>query len=683
LCDQTECESSDPETFWFKQYTCSDDSVNWDGHTNTFQDPIPALIYEAIAMNVTLYANFGCNILTSPSVAVTVDSVLIEFLPVTQQSTKCNCSNCAFEILLQSTIYQDGWQNYTYGGFNTINIIKSPEVYICVSKADISIGYAYRIPTVSNWAPFGVPVNEIGQVEIIGTNFLPELNITCEFEGIASVPATIVVKEYVIVCEVPIQSEEKQVSLSIQGMNSTSPIPVGDFSWYTQPVPTSFTPTYGPIGGQDVYIIGTGFFNSSALICKFGFDLIPGTFLNSTMVLCTQVSHQLTPSLSVNVSISQNGRNFAQVPGQYVFLSVPTTTATPSSMPSPSESPAGNTAPAGGANVPGYVWAALSFLIIVVMALFLGVVVITLRNRQLQMRRNEYAAESGGSGSNGRFSKEFDSASKWINDPNAIPMHEIKNLVQIEKGSFGVIYEATWRGTKIAVKKLPANMSQKTLNEFYQEAALMRALRHPNILQYLGIAFSGTDICICMGFMEQGSLYRILHAENPTFSRSRIKSICLDTARGMTYLHEQHPPIIHRDLKSHNLLVDKHWQVKVCDFGLSRITEQNQTMTACGTPSWTAPEVLRNERYTTKADVYGFGIVIWEMFARNDPFPGMPPFQIVFAVGTQKLRPRLDPSWPKEWVDLITRCWNEDPDQRPTFQEILVLLEDMSPPSDE
>eukprot|EP00339_Tiarina_fusa_P007076 CAMPEP_0117050370 /NCGR_PEP_ID=MMETSP0472-20121206/34774_1 /TAXON_ID=693140 ORGANISM="Tiarina fusus, Strain LIS" /NCGR_SAMPLE_ID=MMETSP0472 /ASSEMBLY_ACC=CAM_ASM_000603 /LENGTH=88 /DNA_ID=CAMNT_0004764119 /DNA_START=283 /DNA_END=545 /DNA_ORIENTATION=+ len=88
-------------------------------------------------------------------------------------------------------------------------------------------------------------------------------------------------------------------------------------------------------------------------------------------------------------------------------------------------------------------------------------------------------------------------------------------------------------------------------------------------------------------------------------------------------------------------------------------------MTACGTPSWTAPEVLRNERYTTKADVYGFGIVVWEMFARSDPFPGMPPFQIVFAVGTQKLRPRVEPDWPLEWVNLITTCWNEDPAARP------------------
>ena len=127
--------------------------------------------------------------------------------------------------------------------------------------------------------------------------------------------------------------------------------------------------------------------------------------------------------------------------------------------------------------------------------------------------------------------------------------------------------------------------------------------------------------------------------------------------------------------------MDANWRVKVCDFGLSKlIVKANATMTACGTPSWTAPEVLRNERYTTKADVYGFGIVIWEMFSRADPFPGLPPFQIVFAVGNQGLRPRLNNNWPAEWVKLITDCWAEDPLLRPNFEEIITILDKLDAP---
>lgn len=326
--------------------------------------------------------------------------------------------------------------------------------------------------------------------------------------------------------------------------------------------------------------------------------------------------------------------------------------------------------------MPGYAWAAIALL--VAMGLLVVVAVAIVLYSRWRSRRHGYQSFPDGSGLlQDRGSITSSSEHLLEEGANMIPIRELKNFKLLEKGSFGVIYQAQWRGTVIAVKKLPsAEMTEKQLREFYQEAALMRSLRHPNILQYLGIANAGGEICICMEYMPRGSLYRLLHSDNSAFRSRRIRAVCLDTARGMNYLHQQQPPIIHRDLKSHNLLVGEHWRVKVCDFGLSRLVSQsNATMTACGTPSWTAPEVLRNERYTTKADVYGFGVVVWEMFARRDPFPGMPPFQIVFAVGTQGLRPDTSPDWPEEWVSLITDCWQEDPELRPTFEEILERLE--------
>ena len=99
-----------------------------------------------------------------------------------------------------------------------------------------------------------------------------------------------------------------------------------------------------------------------------------------------------------------------------------------------------------------------------------------------------------------------------------------------------------------------------------------------------------------------------------------------------------------------------------------------KTLTACGTPCWAAPEILRNERYTTKADVFSFGVVLWECVARDVPYANMPPFQVVFAVGTRGLRPDLPADCPAAIGALIEACWAESPEERPSFDDVLARL---------
>ena len=181
-----------------------------------------------------------------------------------------------------------------------------------------------------------------------------------------------------------------------------------------------------------------------------------------------------------------------------------------------------------------------------------------------------------------------------------VEVRELKIDRRIGRGSFGEVYHATWAGTEIALKKLPKHMlaNQKFLEDFAQEITIMAGLRHPNVLQFLGVSVDKVSLYMLTEYMCRGSLYDVLHDEREILTVPSLLNMLLDTSRGMAYLHKR---LLHRDLKSHNLLVDQHWTVKICDFGLSRLKQEGNTLTACGTPCWTAPEVLRNEHYTEKA----------------------------------------------------------------------------------
>jgi len=246
-------------------------------------------------------------------------------------------------------------------------------------------------------------------------------------------------------------------------------------------------------------------------------------------------------------------------------------------------------------------------------------------------------------------------------------------------GSFGQVYKGQWRGIEVAVKKLPLQFNEQIMNDFMKEIHLISVLRHPNIVQFLGAIADPPSPILVTEFMSRGSLHSILHNTNHKMVWSRLRNIAIDAAKGLNYLHTNSPTIIHRDFKSHNLLVDQNWRAKICDFGLSRIIDrtspERKKLTLCGTPSWAAPEVLRNEVYTEKVDVYSYGVVLWEMVSRQDPFPNMPPFQVIFLVGTQRHRPTIPENCPKEWKTLITICWDDDPSVRPSFSSLISLLE--------
>uniref|UniRef100_A0A0E0CVH0 non-specific serine/threonine protein kinase n=1 Tax=Oryza meridionalis TaxID=40149 RepID=A0A0E0CVH0_9ORYZ len=248
---------------------------------------------------------------------------------------------------------------------------------------------------------------------------------------------------------------------------------------------------------------------------------------------------------------------------------------------------------------------------------------------------------------------------------------------RIGLGSYGEVYRADWNGTEVAVKKfLDQDFYGDALDEFRSEVRIMRRLRHPNIVLFMGAVTRPPNLSIVSEYLPRGSLYKILHRPNCQIDEKRRIKMALDVAKGMNCLHISVPTIVHRDLKSPNLLVDNNWNVKVCDFGLSRLKHSTflSSKSTAGTPEWMAPEVLRNEQSNEKCDVYSFGVILWELATLRMPWSGMNPMQVVGAVGFQDKRLDI----PKEIDPLVARiiweCWQKDPNLRPSFAQLTSAL---------
>eukprot|EP00698_Gefionella_okellyi_P004995 TRINITY_DN1459_c0_g2_i1.p1 TRINITY_DN1459_c0_g2~~TRINITY_DN1459_c0_g2_i1.p1 ORF type:complete len:1033 (-),score=276.64 TRINITY_DN1459_c0_g2_i1:175-2817(-) len=258
-----------------------------------------------------------------------------------------------------------------------------------------------------------------------------------------------------------------------------------------------------------------------------------------------------------------------------------------------------------------------------------------------------------------------------------IEWSELKLGKLLGTGGFGEVFEGDWRGTQVAVKVLSqARMSPRELTDFRAEVIMMSKLRHPNIVQFLGSSLTPPRLALITEYMGRGSLYAILHGEQSgPLPLETVIRMAKEMARGMNYLHLHKPPILHRDLKSLNILVGTDWTVKVADFGLSRAKDYTHVMSKVGTPRWTAPEVLASKPYGEKADVYSFGVVLWEMVTGEVPFKSLSSYEAAHAVMTHDQRPKIPASCSAQLSMLITMCWDREPTKRPTFEMILRTLD--------
>ncbi|KAI3870506.1 hypothetical protein MKX03_022699 [Papaver bracteatum] len=247
-------------------------------------------------------------------------------------------------------------------------------------------------------------------------------------------------------------------------------------------------------------------------------------------------------------------------------------------------------------------------------------------------------------------------------------------------GAHSRIYRGIYKQRAVAVKMVRVpNQDEETRDllekQFTSEVALLSRLLHPNIVQFIAACKKPPVYCIITEYMSQGTLRMYLNKKQPySLSTETILRLALDISRGMQYLHSQ--GVMHRDLKSNNLLLNDEMRVKVADFGTSCLETQCRASKGnMGTYRWMAPEMIKEKPYTKKVDVYSFGIVLWELTTALLPFQGMTPVQAAFAVAEKKARPPLPANCQPALANLIKRCWSSNPSKRPDFTYIVSVLE--------
>ncbi|WCJ25052.1 Mitogen activated protein kinase kinase kinase-related [Euphorbia peplus] len=256
-----------------------------------------------------------------------------------------------------------------------------------------------------------------------------------------------------------------------------------------------------------------------------------------------------------------------------------------------------------------------------------------------------------------------------------IDFSELTVGTRVGIGFFGEVFRGVWNGTDVAIKVfLEQDLTAENMEDFCNEISILSRLRHPNVILFLGACMKPPNLSMVTEYMEMGSLYYLIHmsGQKKRLSWRRRLKMLRDICRGLMCIHRM--KIVHRDLKSANCLVNKHYTVKICDFGLSRIMTESpiRDSSSAGTPEWMAPELIRNEPFTEKCDIFSLGVIMWELCTLNRPWEGVPPERVVYAVANERSRLEI-PEGPLG--RLISDCWAE-PNERPSCEEVLTRLLD-------
>ncbi|GAB2289539.1 hypothetical protein Dimus_038053 [Dionaea muscipula] len=283
----------------------------------------------------------------------------------------------------------------------------------------------------------------------------------------------------------------------------------------------------------------------------------------------------------------------------------------------------------------------------------------------------------------------------WEIDPSKLIIKSV-----IARGTFGTVHRGIYDGQDVAVKLLDwGEEGQRSEAEiaslraaFTQEVVVWHKLDHANVTKFIGAKMGSTGLqvqtenglvampnnicCVVVEYLPGGALKSyLIKNRRKKLPFKVVIQLALDLARGLSYLHSQ--KIVHRDVKTENMLLDKSRTLKIADFGVARVEASNPSdMTGeTGTLGYMAPEVLNGNPYNRKCDVYSFGICLWEIYCCDMPYPDLSFSEVTTAVVRQNLRPEIPRCCPSSLVNVMKKCWDANPDKRPEMDEVVTLLE--------
>ncbi|XP_022722455.1 serine/threonine-protein kinase HT1-like [Durio zibethinus] len=271
-------------------------------------------------------------------------------------------------------------------------------------------------------------------------------------------------------------------------------------------------------------------------------------------------------------------------------------------------------------------------------------------------------------------------------------------------GTYGTVYRATYDNQDVAVKLLDwgedgiATTAETAAlrASFQQEVAVWHKLDHPNVTKFVGASMGTSNLkippknpsadshnslpsracCVIVEYLPGGTLKQyLIRNRRKKLALKVVVQLALDLSRGLSYLHSR--KIVHRDVKTENMLLDAHRNLKIADFGVARVEAQNpRDMTGeTGTLGYMAPEVLDGKPYNRRCDVYSFGICLWEIYCCDMPYPDLSFADVSSAVVRQNLRPEIPRCCPSSLANIMRKCWDANPEKRPEMDEVVRMLE--------